>query len=157
MTKSVERSESGMTSRALIAGVCVLLGWAATASASANEGITRTPAPESARIYFISPEDGATLTSPVTVRFGLAGMGVAPAGVEKAKTGHHHLIIDSELPPLDLPIPNDEKRRHFGGGQTEIELELSPGVHTLQLLLADYRHIPHQPAIQSQRITITVK
>ena len=107
MTKSVERSESGMTSRALIAGVCVLLGWAATASASANEGITRTPAPESARIYFISPEDGATLTSPVTVRFGLSGMGVAPAGVEKAKTGHHHLIIDSELPPLDLPIPND--------------------------------------------------
>ena len=89
--------------------------------------------------------------------FGLSGMGVAPAGIDKPKTGHHHLIIDSELPPLDLPIPNDEKRRHFGGGQTEIELELSPGVHTLQLLLADYRHIPHEPAVQSQRITITVK
>ncbi|MEL0081845.1 MAG: DUF4399 domain-containing protein [Gammaproteobacteria bacterium] len=115
------------------------------------------PDAEGARLYFISPVDGATVSSPVTVRFGLSGFGVAPAGVQNAKAGHHHLIIDSELPPLDRPVPTDDHHRHFGGGQTEAEISLPPGEHTLQLLLGDYAHTPHNPAIISERITIIVE
>ncbi|NVJ99054.1 MAG: DUF4399 domain-containing protein [Alphaproteobacteria bacterium] len=110
-----------------------------------------------ARAYIISPKDGDHVSSPVTVIFGLKGMGVAPAGTDKARTGHHHLIIDSDLPPLDENIPADEHHIHFGGGQTEVELTLAPGKHTLQLLLGDMNHIPHKPAIYSEKITITVK
>ena len=117
----------------------------------------RTPAPEGAEVYIVSPQDGATLSSPVTVVFGLRGMGVAPAGTEKDKTGHHHLIVDADLPALDEPIPSDDNHRHFGGGQTEVVVELAPGTHTLQLLLADHNHIPHDPPIQSGQITITVE
>ncbi len=118
----------------------------------------RTPSPPGAEVYIISPADGATVASPVTVRFGLKGMGVAPAGIEKEKTGHHHLLIDvAELPPLDEPIPADDNHKHFGGGQTEVTLELPPGTHTLQLLLADQNHIPHEPPVVSERITITVE
>ena len=117
----------------------------------------QTPAPEGARLYFVSPQDGAEISGPVTVRFGLSGMGVAPAGVNLEKTGHHHLIIDAELPDLDQPIPADDHYRHFGGGQTEVTLELEPGRHTLQLLLGDFSHVPHNPPVKSERITITVK
>ena len=118
----------------------------------------RTPAPPAAVVYFITPADGETVANPVTVRFGLKGMGVAPAEVEKANTGHHHLLIDvADLPPLDEPIPADDQHRHFGGGQTEITLDLPPGTHTLQLLLGDQNHIPHDPPVVSERITITVK
>ena len=109
------------------------------------------------KLYFIHPADNMRVKSPVTVRFGLEGMGIAPAGVERSNTGHHHLIIDSELPSLERPIPNDDNHRHFGGGQTETKLELSPGTHTLQLLLGDHNHIPHNPALVSERITITVE
>lgn len=116
-----------------------------------------TPAPPDAKLYFVSPHDGSEITSPVTVRFGLSGMGVAPAGVEKEKTGHHHLIVDANLPDMDKPIPSDANYRHFGGGQTEAVLELSPGKHTLQLLLGDFTHVPHSPPITSNQITITVK
>ena len=117
----------------------------------------RTPAPDGAVVYFLSPSDGATVTSPVTVRFGLRGMGVAPAGVAAPNTGHHHLLIDvADLPPDNLPIPNDATHRHFGQGQTETELDLEPGRHTLQLVLGDAAHIPHQPAVRSEKITITV-
>ena len=117
-----------------------------------------TPAPEGAAAYIISPADGAEVTSPVTVRFGLKGMGVAPAGTEKEMTGHHHLLIDSDsLPDLDMPIPADDNHKHFGGGQTEVSIELAPGSHTLQLLLGDLAHIPHEPPILSDKITITVK
>jgi hypothetical protein len=135
------------------------IGWALmlcliASSAGAQE---RTPSPPDAMLYFISPADGATVTSPFVVRFGLSGMGVAPAGVGKAKTGHHHLIIDAPLPPLDEPVPSDEKHRHFGGGQTEVELDLPPGRHTLQLLLGDSNHIPHAPPVTSERITVTVQ
>jgi hypothetical protein len=94
--------------------------------------------------------------SPFTVRFGLRGMGVAPAGVTTANTGHHHLIIDADTPPDSLPVPNDDKHRHFGAGQTEVELTLPPGQHTLQLVLGDALHIPHQPPVVSEKITITV-
>lgn len=108
-------------------------------------------------VYIIEPTDGAVVSNPVKVVFGLKGMGVAPAGVERDKTGHHHLIIDAELPDLKAPIPADENYRHFGGGQTETTLELSPGQHTLQLLLGDFVHIPHDPPVMSKKITITVK
>ena len=118
----------------------------------------RTPSPPGAAVYIISPADGATVSSPVTVQFGLKGMGVAPAGIEKDKTGHHHLLIDvAELPPLDEPIPADDSHKHFGGGQTEVTLELPPGSHTLQLLLGDQNHIPHEPPVLSEKITITVQ
>ena len=117
----------------------------------------RTPAPPGAEVYFISPKDGATVTSPVTVRFGLKGMGVAPAGVAFDNTGHHHLIIDSELPPMDAPVPNDAQHLHFGKGQTETTVNLQPGKHTLQLLLGDQTHTPHNPPVVSKKITITVK
>jgi hypothetical protein len=117
-----------------------------------------TPAPAGAKVYFISPADGDTVTSPVTLRFGLSGMGVAPAGTEKEHTGHHHLLIDvAELPSLDQPLPSDDNHRHFGGGQTETTVELAPGTHTLQLLLGDMNHIPHEPAVVSEKITIEVK
>lgn len=109
------------------------------------------------RLYFITPEDGAVLESPVKVKFGLRGMGVAPAGVDVDNTGHHHLLVDTDLPSLDKPIPSDENHIHFGGGQTETALELEPGRHTLQLLLGDHTHVPHDPPIASKKITITVK
>jgi len=117
-----------------------------------------TPAPEGARVYFISPADGEVVTSPVRVRFGLSGMGIAPAGTDRKHTGHHHLLIDvDKLPPLDQPLPSDANHKHFGGGQTETELDLAPEKHTLQLLLGDMNHIPHEPALVSEKITIKVK
>lgn len=119
-----------------------------------------TPSVPGAKVYIISPQDGATVSGPFTVRFGLKGMGIAPAGVEKEKTGHHHLIINAPLPAgedLDYAIPADENYRHYGGGQTETELTLPPGEHTLQLLLGDHNHIPHDPPLASPQITITVK
>lgn len=145
------------TSHRLIALASVVLLGLAASAASAESKLPRSERPEGARLYFISPQDGETLRSPVVVRFGLEGMGVAPAGVEHAKTGHHHLIVDAPLPPADLPIPNDANHRHFGGGQTQVELELSPGEHTLQLLLGDHLHIPHEPPVASERIRITVE
>ena len=117
----------------------------------------RNVSPEGAKVYIISPADGAVVTSPVLVQFGLKGMGVAPAGVQWDGTGHHHLIVDAELPSLTDYLPNDENHRHFGGGQTEVELELAPGSHTLQLVLADQDHLPHNPAVISEQITITVE
>ena len=124
------------------------------APASAQE---RTPAPDGVQLYIISPANGERLASPVTVIFGLAGMGVAPAGVEKENTGHHHLIIDAPLPALDAPVPADDHHRHFGGGQTQVTVELAPGEHTLQLLLGDQNHIPHDPPVISEQITVTVE
>lgn len=117
-----------------------------------------TPAPEGARAYILSPENGATVSSPVTVVFGLEGMGVAPAGVDKANTGHHHLLIDVEgPPPAGQPIPADDNHKHFGGGQTQVSIDLAPGEHTLQLLLGDMNHVPHEPPVLSEKITINVK
>jgi len=113
--------------------------------------------PQGAKVYFISPQDGARVRSPLVVRFGLNGMGVAPAGIEMVNTGHHHLIIDAPLPDLTATIPTDEQHRHFGGGQTETEITLAPGVHTLQLVLGDHLHVPHHPPLVSDKITITVE
>lgn len=116
--------------------------------------------PVGAEAYIISPKDGATVKSPVTVVFGLKGLGVAPAGVEKAKTGHHHLLIDTDLPAADElgdPLPADEHHVHFGGGQTETTVELAPGKHTLQLVMGDAGHVPHNPPLASKKIAITVE
>ncbi len=129
------------------------IGWLSLITAWLSIGAAQAE-PE---LYFISPQAGDVLSSPVTVRFGLSGFGVAPAGVDKAKTGHHHLLIDTGLPALDMPVPSDEHHRHFGGGQTETSIKLVPGKHTLQLLLGDFAHRPHQPPIASTVITITVE
>ena len=117
----------------------------------------RKSAPAGAVVYIISPESGARVTSPVRVMFGLNGMGVAPAGIDKPNTGHHHLLIDTKLEDYTAPVPADDNHKHFGGGQTETTIELAPGKHTLQLLLGDHNHIPHKPPVESEVITITVK
>jgi len=117
----------------------------------------QTASPPNARAYFINLKSGQHVKSPVLVQFGLAGMGVAPAGSTNPNTGHHHLIIDADTPPAGMPIPMDEKHRHFGAGQTEVDLMLTPGQHTLQLVLGDALHIHHQPPVRSEKITITVQ
>jgi hypothetical protein len=118
----------------------------------------RTPSPAGAEVYIISPKDGATVKSPVTVEFGLKGMGVAPAGVKFENTGHHHLLIDTDVPAdLNVPLPTSDNVRHFGKGQTEATIELKPGKHTLQLVLGDDKHTPHNPPVMSKKITVTVK
>ncbi|MFZ0256505.1 MAG: DUF4399 domain-containing protein [Gammaproteobacteria bacterium] len=118
-----------------------------------------TPAPANAYVYIGWPNDGEELEAnkPFRVWFGLRHMGVAPAGVKHANTGHHHLLIDTDLPPLDEEIPSDRNHLHFGGGETETLLELPPGKHTLQLLLADDNHRPHKPAVYSKKITVYAK
>jgi hypothetical protein len=136
----------------LALGAALIL--AATGLASAE----RTPSPAGAEVYIISPKDGATVKGPVTVVFGLKGMGIAPAGIKFDNTGHHHLIVDADPPAdLSLPLPADEHNIHFGKGQTETTLTLTPGKHTLLLLLADSLHTPHDPAVVSKKITITVE
>ncbi|WP_257388565.1 DUF4399 domain-containing protein [Tahibacter caeni] len=128
------------------------------AEAAKPAALPRTAAPAGAELYFIAPADGATVGKEFTVRFGLKGMGVAPAGVTTDKTGHHHLLIDvTELPPMNQPLPNDAQHKHFGGGQTEATLTLPPGKHTLQLILGDALHIPFDPPVMSPKITVTVK
>ena len=134
-----------------------LLTFAIILASASNAFAGNTAAPEGANAYIISPKHGEVVTSPVKVVFGLSGMGVAPAGVDKAKTGHHHLLIDTGLPNLNNPIPADDNHKHFGGGQTETVIKLTPGKHTLQLLLADFTHTPHNPPVMSQQITIMVK
>jgi Domain of unknown function (DUF4399) len=108
-------------------------------------------------LYFINLKNGDTVASPVNVQFGLRGMGVAPAGIEKAATGHHHLLVDVAELNVNEGIPVSDNHRHFGAGQTETSIPLKPGVHTLQLVLGDQNHIPHHPVVMSERITITVK
>jgi len=150
--------ESGLSRLGRLFGLAMAV-LIATGSGVAGADMPRSVRPvdpEAVQLYFISPHDGDSLTSPVVIRFGLKGMGVAPAGVDKAGTGHHHLIIDAELPPFGLPIPANDHYRHFGKGQTEVTLDLAPGKHTLQLILGDYLHIPHDPPLFSKRISIMV-
>ena len=136
-----------------------LLAFGASVLAAAAFAQDRPPAPPGAEVYIIAPANGATVTSPVTVKFGLKGMGVAPAGVKVDNTGHHHLLIDTDLADLklDAPLPATDKVVHFGKGQTETSVTLAPGKHTLELLFADYQHVPFDPTLHSQKITITVK
>lgn len=120
--------------------------------------VPRTPAPEGAKVYFIEPADGATVERTFSVKFGLKGMGVAPAGVDAPATGHHHLLIDlDQSPDLDMPLPMTDSIRHFGKGQTETDITLPPGKHSLQLLVGDRNHVPLDPPVISEKITITVK
>lgn len=124
-----------------------------------------TPSPDGAKVYFINLSDGDSVEAPFVVNFGLSGMGVAPAGTEKENTGHHHIFInrpplgegadDAEL--MENGVPTDDNHRHFGGGQTEVTLDLPAGTHTLQLVLGDEFHVPHNPPVVSEVITITVK
>jgi Domain of unknown function (DUF4399) len=117
----------------------------------------RTPSPAGATAYFITPEDGAEISGPVTVKFGLKGMGIAPAGIDYPDSGHHHLLINvDQLESLGMPIPTDDRHRHFGKGQTEVTLDLEPGTYTLQIVLGDKNHVPHDPPVMSEKITVTV-
>lgn len=143
--------------RIAFAAAALILGGSVGLAGLASGDVKRTPAAAGAEVYFISPADGASVASPVTVKFGLKGMGIAPAGITFENTGHHHLIIDADLPPVGAPIPTDAQHVHFGKGQTEATIELKPGKHTLQLLLGDFAHTPHDPVVASKKITITVK
>lgn len=121
---------------------------------------TKSPWPAEAKVYFLEPKNGAEVQNPVRVVMGLRGIGVAPAGVEKEKTGHHHILVDIDPPKgeaAQYPMPADENFRHFGGGQTETTLTLKPGKHTLQLVVGDHNHVPYDPPLASEKITITVK
>ena len=122
-----------------------------------SSGYQKVAAPAGAALYFINLKNGDVVSSPVRVQFGLSGMGVAPAGVEKPGTGHHHLLVNVAAVDVNTALPADDRHRHFGAGQTETMLNLQPGPHTLQLLLGDQNHIPHHPVVMSERITITVK
>jgi hypothetical protein len=139
-----------MNRSVLVLGICLLAAFAVAAD--------RVAAPAGAEVYFITPHDGATLHGPVSVRFGLKGAGVAPAGVKFDNTGHHHLLVDTDFSELkiDAPLPATEKILHFGKGQTETELSLAPGKHTLQLVFADYLHTSFDPPLVSKKITVTV-
>lgn len=120
--------------------------------------VARTKSPDTAKAYIISPKNGATVAKTFVVQFGLKGMGVAPVGVNSPNTGHHHLLVDQPtMPDLTMPLPVTDHIRHFGGGQTEVELTLPPGKHTLQLVLGDYMHTPHDKPVVSEKITVTVK
>jgi hypothetical protein len=140
----------GITRRTLLSAPLLLL-------VPKTAGAQKTPAPKEAVLYFISPQDGATVRGPFDVRFGLKNMGVTHAGDEYANSGHHHLLIDVDQ-PLDVkePIPRDKNHLHFGAGETETRIELPPGEHTLQLVLGDARHYPFDPPVISDKIKITV-
>jgi uncharacterized protein DUF4399 len=132
--------------------ICVATSGAAYSQAKGGP----TPSPAGAAVYFIDLKNGETLPPKAIIHFGLRGMGVAPAGSDRENSGHHHLLVDTELPPLDQPIPNDFNHLHFGAGQTEAEVSLAPGEHTLQLLLGDKGHIPHSPPVMSEPIRVRV-
>ena len=127
----------------------------AAASLALAQG-PRTPSPKGAKVYFIQPKDGQTVKGQVHVVMGLAGMGIAPAGVESPVTGHHHVLINVDKVDINAPVPEDNNHRHFGRGQTETTLDLPAGKYTLQLVLGDWKHIPHVPPVMSQKITISV-
>jgi len=125
--------------------------------AAAPPAIERTASPDGARVFFITPADGDTVSNPISIEFGIEGMQVAKAGDDRPDSGHHHLLIDSGLPELGAPIPADNNHIHFGDGSTATEITLPPGQHTLCMLLGDHRHIPHDPPLVSDPITITVQ
>jgi hypothetical protein len=156
-----------------VAVALLALGWAAPASAQAQghdhhggHGATAatlspaqgpSPSPTGAEVYFHYPIDGIRVPQRFTVQFGLRNMGIAPAGVVKTMTGHHHLLVDVDKLDLNQPIPSDYNHIHLGNGQTEVVLTLTPGTHTLQLLMGDHAHIPHAPPVTSKKITIYVR
>ena len=113
---------------------------------------------DDAQVWFVSPKDQSQVSSPVTIIFGSSNLNIAPAGDNQPNSGHHHLLVDmEELPALDMPLPASDQVIHFGKGQTEATIELSPGSHSLQLLLGNYAHVPHSRPVMSEKITIVVK
>lgn len=145
-----------MVSLISFTALCLLVVWTSVPAAIASP--TLSHAPTEAEAYLLSPADGQTVPSEFKVKFGLSGMGVAPAGVDKAGTGHHHLLIDvDELPSLESPLPSTAQIKHFGGGQTEATIQLPPGKHTLQLLLGNYAHTPHDNPVLSEKIEVVVE
>jgi Domain of unknown function (DUF4399) len=142
------------TGIAAYVGFCLMASWAGTA------GAAEAYWPAGAEVYFAEPKDGAVISGPVKVVMGVKGIEIAPAGTDKPATGHHHILIDTDVPTGDqagYPLPADDHVKHFGKGQTETTLDLAPGKHTLQLAVGDGNHIPHDPALKSKKITITVK
>jgi hypothetical protein len=130
---------------------------AADATMSEPMAMPRTASPEGARVFFISPADGDTVSNPIAIEFGIEGMSVVAAGVNEDHSGHHHLLVDTDVPDTGLPIPADANHIHFGDASTATELTLAPGEHTLRLLLGDHLHIPHDPPVVSDPITIMVE
>lgn len=129
----------------------------AAAEAAAPAALARTASPAGARVFFITPADGDTVANPIRIEFGIEGMDVARAGDDRPNSGHHHLLVDTALPDLGMPIPADDQHIHFGDGSTTTEITLPPGEHTLCMLLGDHRHVPHEPPVVSDAITITVQ
>jgi hypothetical protein len=147
-----------MNRLALALGATLFAAAGTSVLAEAALAQDRTAAPAGAEVYLIAPRDGEKIHGAVTVRFGLKGMGVAPAGIKFDNTGHHHLLIDTDVSEinLDAPLPSTDKIVHFGKGQTETTVTLAPGKHTLELLFADYQHLSFAPPLHSRKITITV-
>lgn len=129
----------------------------ATIALCAGGAQAASPSPAGAQVSIVSPKDGEAVTGPVKIVFGVTGMAISPAGTAKENSGHHHLIIDADLPAADVPVAKDAQHMHFGTGQTEASVDLPKGKHTLQLLFADHAHVPHQPVVSSKKITIEVK
>lgn len=140
----------------LVLGALLCLAAAAPIALAQERARARSPAPANAKLSFVGLENNARVPGKLTVRFAIGGMEVVPAGTVRRNAGHHHLLIDTELPALNQPIPSDFNHLHFGGGQTETEIALTPGRHTLQLLFADHEHVPHDPPVMSERITVEV-
>ena len=141
-------------------GLTVYLGISALVGSSAIAQTTGAHWPADAKVFFIEPKDGAEISGPVKVVMGVTGVEIAPAGTEKANTGHHHILIDTDVPKGEkalYPLPVEDNLKHFGKGQTETSLTLAPGKHTLQLLVGDGNHVPYDPPLASDKITITVK
>lgn len=141
-----------------IIAVCVALSILLVTGTSVADGHI-SQSPEEAKVYIISPTDGQTVKGTFNVKFGLSGMGVAPAGTNAKNTGHHHILIDTDFSSVDVskPLPSTKKIKHFGGGQTETQLTLPKGKHTIQLLLGNFAHIPHVKPVVSKKITITIQ
>ena len=137
--------------------VACVISLAAAPCLAQGEPTARAAAPTNASVSFIEPRNGQVVGPHVRVVFGTHNFGVAPAGVDFPNTGHHHLLVDAGLPPLDQPIPFDRAHKHFGAGETETVVDLPPGRHTLQLLMGDMNHVPHNPPVMSKPITITVR
>jgi len=151
------RSSPTTSSRSIAAVLAALAACLAISTAATAQTAGRQQAPPGALVYFHYPLDGLRVPERFTVRIGLRNMGVAPAGIDQARTGHHHLLIDTDPGPPDQPIPSDYNNIHLGNGQTEVIVTLPKGRHTLQLLLGDHRHIPHDPPVMSQKITVYVR
>ncbi|MFQ6573475.1 DUF4399 domain-containing protein [Pseudomonas sp. UM16] len=155
-----------LVSRAAVVGL--LMG--VSAFAVAAEGLKSQEPPKDAKVFIVSPADGATVDKTFTVKFGIEGMALKPAGDQTPHTGHHHLLVDvdkepavdqvlptSLLPENKAPLPAGAQVLHFGKAQTEVELTLTPGEHTLQLVLGDKFHVPFKPSVESKKITVNVK